>query len=212
MREILDVSRTRDSHRNVGHQQTANKKEKSEMKSIYKTTVFIIGIAMLSLVFVACSSSDERGHSGCTSSGSRETAIVPQLLHQRLAPAPAPAAPSQHIRPAHLLQLLHPPAAPREVSSSPRPHLPLPPLPFKPLLHKLCLPQARPHPLGDKAVRHPRPSLSRIATTVTPGTFLSRLSRMTRPSSRITASTRSSTHEPTTCPRLLWTSTQRRTQ
>ena len=29
------------------------------MKSIYKTTAFIIGIAMLSIVFVACGSSED---------------------------------------------------------------------------------------------------------------------------------------------------------
>ena len=50
------------------------------MKSIYKTTAFIIGIAMLSIVFVACGSSEDED--------APESAPVPELsraaqrLHQ----------------------------------------------------------------------------------------------------------------------------------
>ena len=63
-REILDLSRKRDSHRNVGHPEPIVKKEKQEMKSIYKTTIFIIGIAILSVVFVACGSSEDDSDTG----------------------------------------------------------------------------------------------------------------------------------------------------
>ena len=43
------------------------------MKSIDKTTIFIIGIAMLSIVFVACGSSDDADAPGvCTCSSYQE--------------------------------------------------------------------------------------------------------------------------------------------